>query len=215
MGASVETIMASMRAESIPAGWSGRWRVEKMAVEKPFLSTHEGKPVTVQPGLYTFLRVLTDATLYHNPPGEVVMEDSLHELRTHLGFALRARGDVLVTGLGLGCVVRGLLANPGVKSVTCIERSEDVIRLVAPHMPAERLEIIHADALVWTERTVRIFDCAWHDLWTSRESGEPTLDIWHARLMVNLYGKVRRQGAWSFDRDARRLFTCRGLRWIG
>jgi hypothetical protein len=36
------------------------------------------------------------------------MNDFPQELKKHLDFVLRARGRVLVTGLGLGCVVRGL-----------------------------------------------------------------------------------------------------------
>jgi len=208
-------ILDAMPAGSIPAGWSGRWFVEKIQIKTRLLTAHDGRAVMVQPGAYTFLKVLTDETLYHNPPGEVVMEDSLPELRTHLGFAMRASGRVLVTGLGLGCVVRGLLANPAVERVTVIEKSGDVLKLVAPHMPADRLEIIQADALEWTAKNRERYDCAWHDLFTDRSAGEPALDVWHARLMVNCRDTVPFQGAWSFDRAMKRLMTRHGLRWIG
>jgi spermidine synthase len=120
---------------------------------------------------------------------------------------LRAKGRILVTGLGLGCVVRGLLANPAVEHVTCIEKSPDVMKLVAPYMPRDRLTIIQADALEWAKFNEDHFDYAWHDLWTDRDKGEPHLDLWHTRLMFDLIDCVEYQGAWSYDRAAKRLMN--------
>jgi hypothetical protein len=68
---------------------------------------------------YTLLYRLTPGTL-HRPPGDVVMEDSTQELARHMPIWLNAR-RVLITGLGLGCVVRGLLANPAVDHVDVVE----------------------------------------------------------------------------------------------
>ena len=211
----VSAALEAMRAESVPEGWSGLWLVKKLEISGPTLSERHGKPVLVQPGVYTFLHRLTDGTLHHEPPGVTVMEDTRCELVTHLDFVLRARGKVLVTGLGLGCVVRGLLANPAVEHVTCIENSPDVLRLVGPYMPKERLTIIQADALEWTALNTEKFDCAWHDLWTDRAAGEPLLDFWHVRLIMNCRRTVKQQGAWGFDRLLRRRLGKYGIQWIG
>jgi len=208
-------LLASMKADSIPAGFSGLWFITKANLTESMSSVRHGTPVTVPPGTYTFLYRLTDATLYCDPPGEVVMEDTPFELQTHLGFVLAARGRVLVTGLGLGCVVRGLLANPNVEHITCIENSKDVIRLVGFHMPYERLTILEADALEWTANNKEVFDCAWHDLWTDRSNGEPHLDHWHARLLMNCRATVRQQGAWAMDKQIKRSLVKRGFRWMG
>lgn len=208
-------LLASMKADSVPAGWSDLWFIVKADITKPTPNVRHGKPVLVPPGKYTFLYRLTDATLYCDPPGEVVMEDTPFELQTHLGFVMQARGRVLVTGLGLGCVVRGLLANPAVARVTCIENSKDVLKLVAPHMWQDRLEIIEADALEWTAKNKERFDCAWHDLWTDRGSGEPHLDIWHASLLANCRNTVKQQGAWAFSRQAKKVLLKRNFHWIG
>lgn len=207
--------LAAMSADAIPAGWSNLWYIAKMTLRDPSPSVRHKKPVVVPPGTYTFLYRLTDATLYADPPGEVVMEDTPFELQTHLGFVMRARGRVLVTGLGLGCVIRGLQANPHVEHVTCIEDSDDVLKLVGPHMSKERLTIIQADALEWTAKNKETFDCAWHDLWTDRCNGEPHLDHWHARLLVNCRKTVKRQGAWAFDRQIRKRLVKRGFQWMG
>jgi len=207
--------LAAMKADAIPMGWSDLWYIVKSNFTDPTPSIRHKKPVVVPPGTYTFLYRLTDATLYCDPPGEVVMEDTPFELQTHLGFIMQARGRVLVTGLGLGCVVRGLLANPDVQHVTCIEDSEDVLKLVGPHMPKERLTILEADALEWTAKNTEPFDCAWHDLWTDRGNGEPHLDHWHARLLMNCWKTVQRQGAWAFDRQIKKRMIQRGFPWIG
>lgn len=129
---------------------------------------------------------------------------------------LMARGRVLVSGLGLGCVVRGLLANPKVCHVTCVENSPDVLKLVGPHLPADRLTIVEADALEWTCEALPLlttrYDFAWHDIWTDRAAGEPHLDLWHTRLLCNCADYVTFQGAWSYDRVAKRLLKRRGKR---
>lgn len=208
-------LLAAMKADQVPAGWSNLWYIVKTDLPEPMQNVRHGKPVLLPAGTYTFLYRLTDATLYCTPPGEVVMEDTPFELRTHLGFVLHAAGRVLVTGLGLGCVIRGLLANPQVEHITCIENSEDVIKLVGPYMPQERLTIIQADALEWTRDSKEKFDCAWHDLWTNKEKGEPHLDLWHAKLFINCQKTVKKQGAWAFDRRIRRLMIERGFHWIG
>lgn len=202
-------ILTAARADSIPEGWSGLWYIRKGHVPPGHISIWEGNPVSVPAGTYTHLFRVTDETLYYTPPGLVVMEDTPFELSTHLDFMLKASGRVLVTGLGLGCVVRGLLANPAVKHVTCIERSTDVLKLVAPHMPKSRLTIVQADALEWSQTNSQEFDCAWHDLWTNREDGEPHLDYWHTRLMIDCSKHVKRQGAWRMARTVKRLLSKR------
>lgn len=143
------------------------------------------------------------------------MEDTHFELQTHLDFVMRACGSVLVSGLGLGCVVRGLLTNPNVHHVTCIENSRDVLKLVAPHMPKDRLTIVEADALEWTAKNNERFDFAWHDLWTDRDNGEPPLDHWHAQLLMNCRGTASVQGAWSFDRNIKKSLVRRGFQIVG
>lgn len=208
-------VLEAMKAGSIPEGLAGLWYIMKLDIADDRLSTRHGKAVLLPAGKYTFLYRLTDATLHHDPPGEVVMEDTPFELQTHLGFVMNAHGRVLVTGLGLGCVVRGLLQNPDVQHITCIENSKDVLQLVAPHMPTDRLTIIEADALKWTAENKEPFDCAWHDLWTDREKGEPHLDRWHAKLFANCRRTVKRQGAWAFDRLAKKILLRRGFQWMG
>jgi spermidine synthase len=82
-------------------------------------------------------------------------------------------------------------------------------------MPKERITIIEADALEWTANNKESFDCAWHDLWTDRGAGEPHLDLWHMRMMINCRATVKRQGAWAFAREVKQRMLKRGFQWIG
>lgn len=206
--------LAAAKADAIPEGKSGLWYVQKVPLARDTMvphSTDEPKRYEKLPaGNYTQLRRLTWAEVHIG--GECVMLDTPGELGKHLDFMLRARGRVLITGLGLGCVARGTLANPAVTSVTIIERDPHVLHLVRPHMPIDsRLEIIQADALTWTKNTTETFDCAWHDLWTSADDGEPELQLWHCELIKAMSDRVAFQGAWQFPRWIRRRFRDRGI----
>ena len=201
-------LMAAARADSIPEGSAGLWYIRRDTFEKKMLVTHCGKVKGIEPGTYTRLHCYTDSTLHNQ--GECVMTDDPQELVTHLDFMLRAKGDVLIVGLGLGCVIRGCLANPNVRSVTCIEKSRDVLKLVQPHMPKDRLTIIHADALVWCEQTDLKYDCAWTDIWTDTDRGEDHLAVAHQNIMISLIDKVGFQGAWQFPRYVRRILRNHG-----
>jgi hypothetical protein len=82
-------------------------------------------------------------------------------------------------------------------------------------MPIDRLTIIKADALKWTATNTEHFDCAWHDIWTNVDAGQPHLDVWHAKLFQNCRGVVKRQGAWAFDRACKRIMIEHGFPWLG
>lgn len=207
-------ILTAARADSIPAGESGPWSVRKWdtanypklhADDGRMVALQQGKLIKVKPGNYTSLMRVTLATMHKDQGGECVMTDTENELETHLDFMLHAHGRVLKTGLGLGCVVRGLLVNPAVRFVVVIERDADVLRLVAPHMPRDRVSIVHADALEWCERNKGTFDCAWHDIWSDEDKGEPDLAISHQSLLLAMRKKVKTQGAWAFPRPIRRI----------
>jgi len=202
-----QKLLESAKATQIPEGESGLWRVKKLRLNGAVNVTRHGKAVCLGPGVFTQLFRYTSAQPFETGLGECVMEDSIYELRTHLHFMLKAFGDVLITGLGLGCVVRGTLANPAVKSVTVIERDADVLKLVQPHMPAA-VRIIHADAWEWILDSEEQFDCAWHDLWNDTDAGEPHLAIIHQKVIHASLNRVTGfQGAWAWPRQYRKIYA--------
>jgi hypothetical protein len=151
---------------------------------------------------YTLLYHTSLKTMHISDEGEVVMEDSAKELRRHLPIWMTASGRILVTGLGLGCVVRGLLANQRVEHVTAVEIDRRILDLVGPEFePDPRMRLIHGDALQ-VEFGSEKFNYAWHDLWTD---GDRSLQVLHAQLMAKFKRNAVRQGAWGLPRLMRRL----------
>jgi spermidine synthase len=74
------------------------------------------------------------------------MADSEPEMRDHYEAVARARGRVLINGLGLGMVLSAILAKPDVEHVTVVEVEPDVIALVGPHYACDRLQIVCTSA---------------------------------------------------------------------
>lgn len=138
--------------------------------------------------------------------GDVVMEDSFTELSRHLPIWMAAHGRVLITGLGLGCVVRGLLASPDVEHVDVVEIDRWIIDTIGAEFTADpRVAIHHGDALKL--KLDGRWDFAWHDLW--RDDDQLQLD--HANLLLDYGHRVGRQGAWAFPRQFARLMGKRLL----
>jgi hypothetical protein len=151
---------------------------------------------------YTVLRRISIATIHVDELGVVVMEDSKPELSRHLPIWMNAGGRVLVTGLGLGCVVRGLLASPDVEAIDVVELDKSIIRVVGPEFYGNpKVTIHHGDALSWRPPTGARWDYAWHDLWVEGEG----LQLLHAQLFVKFREWCQQQGAWAFPREFARI----------
>ncbi len=138
------------------------------------------------------------------------MTDLYDEWWTQRHAIERARtvgGSVLITGLGLGMVVEGMLASAApapVSSVTVLEQSGDVIGLVAPHLQAEfgdRLTIVQADAFTWQPGESERFDTVWHDIWPDPDAHHVDADVEKLRQHHRPWSDW--QGFWPIDyRDA-------------
>lgn len=206
----IPDILAAMRADSIRAERLGRWSIRKTNISaeqaaRSRIVEAEGKGKRVPAGQYTFLYCKTEPDGIR---GEVVMNDFASELKKHLEFILVARGRVLVTGLGLGCVVRGLLKHGRADEIHIVEREADVIGLCGKSVADSRVVIHHADALKWIPD--RRFDFAWHDLWSDPLRKEQHLQRLHSRLIVRLVKRdlAEYQGAWAMPR-----WFFRGRKW--
>lgn len=145
---------------------------------------------------------MDESNMHISRPQDVVMEDSQRELSRHLPIWLKACGRVLITGLGLGCVVRGLLANPDVDHVDVVEQDADILRVIGAEFADPRVTLHHGDA-----QTIDLegrWDYAWHDLWTSAGGYELTLQ--HAKLLHRFRDRCGPQGAWAFPRFMKRAW---------
>jgi hypothetical protein len=149
-------------------------------------------------------------------PLDVVMEDSPRELRKHLPIWMNAKGRVFITGLGLGCVVRGLLASSAVTHVDVVEIDADILRIIdAEFVGNPRVALHRGDALTFRFPDEVRFDFAWHDLWMDEGDGDNQLQTSHAKLIANYADRIPRQGAWAFPRFAKKLAVNSGIDYLG
>lgn len=114
----------------------------------------------VSPGMYARLRV----------NGRLMMTDTRMEHMTNYKFVRRARGNVLVAGLGLGMILHPVLEDEEVTSVTVIEKYADVIALVGPTVKHSKLTIIHADVYEWKPAKGTKFDTIYFDIWAEQST---------------------------------------------
>jgi len=132
--------------------------------------------------------------------GEIVMEDTPRELRRHLPILLAAERRVLVSGLGLGCVVRGLLAVRRVTHIDVIEIDASILAHVGKEFIGNpRIALHHGDALTVAWPGGSHWEFAWHDVW----SEERHLAVVHAELLARYSQWCDRQGAWQLPRAVR------------
>lgn len=193
--------------DTVPSGQLGPWCIKRRSVDPKIADSALVRDQMGYRGDHTVL-LRVDApvpapsweNLHREWEGEIVMEDCLQELRRHLPILLKARGRVLVSGLGLGCVVRGLLSKPEVEHVDCVEIDTDIIRMVGRSFTFERLTIHEGDAerIEWPEGAR--WDYAWHDV----HSMDEALPLVHARLIYRYMDRCEHQGAWQLPRYMRR-----------
>src|SRR5215204_6390405 len=98
--------------------------------------------------------------------GSVLMTDNPIELLGQAPFIHKAKGDVLIGCLGLGVVAEFLANKKTVKNITVVERSDEIIKLVQPHINP-RINIVHADLFDYLEKVERLsWSSAWFDIWS-------------------------------------------------
>ncbi len=175
----------------IPDGKSGDWSVETFTVSEGDANLHNMRCAInhrthrrIEPGTYK--------KLVRN--GTIVMSNTPAEILDHVWFARWAKGAVLVNGLGLGVVLEMLLERPEVYHVTVIEKSKDVIRLVAPFYESNpKVTIVNADAFTYKPEKGRVYGAVWHDIWDYITSDNlPEMHKLHRK-----YGRrTKSQGSW-------------------
>jgi len=144
---------------NVPNGVSGDWSVETFDVKQDELSERMsmmkyGRGVPSG----TYKKLMRNNT--------VVMSNTPDEIRDFMGFVRKAEGSVLVNGLGIGVLLKALLDKKEITKITVIEKSEDVINLVAStYLKDDRVDIINADAFEYKPPKGERYNAVWHDIW--------------------------------------------------
>lgn len=129
------------------------------------------------------------------------MSDTPDERRDHAGVLWRAKGEVLIGGLGLGMVALGCALRPEVTRVTVLEIHPEVAALVELHLWAAMLEqgvdpgklvVERADVFAWKPPANTRYQCIWMDIW-------PTLctdDLAEHGKVKRRFGRYLADGGW-------------------
>ena len=129
-----------------------------------------------------------------------------NEIETMKPYINKARGNVLVLGLGMGYVPFMLSLKNCIKSITIIERDQEIINLfnelIYPSFPnKEKIRIVKGDAVECARKAQKeaTHDYVFADLWHDPEDGLPLfvslkrinkdIDCW---LEVSMYALLRR-----------------------
>jgi hypothetical protein len=147
--------------------------------------------------------------LCHEDRG-VVMSNEPFEVEEAAEFVAGCFGSVLVLGLGLGMVVRMLLANPKVTRIDIVESEASVIGLVAGSLIGATINIHQANA--YSEHTPNQlfrgmrspFDHAWLDIFDTIDARSyiqrvRAAELWNPHTF--------RLGVWGFDRSRKRYLA--------
>ena len=149
---------------SVPDGKSGDWKVETFIVSKKDAEFHNMRAAFSPGG--RFIEEGTYKKLCYKD--RIVMSNTPAEISDHLHFIFKAKESktILINGLGLGVCLAAVLESDIPDSITVIEKSEDVINLVAPTFKSDnRVNIIHDDAFIYKPPKGIRYNAVWHDIW--------------------------------------------------
>ena len=126
-----------------------------------------------------------------------------NEIETMKPYINKAKGNVLVLGLGMGYVPFMMALKPEVKNITIIEKDPEIIGLfnclILPSFKnKEKIKIVEDDAINFVKKNNK-FDFIFADLWHSPEDGlslfvqlkriNKNIDCW---LEESMYALLRR-----------------------
>jgi hypothetical protein len=170
----------------LPDMSKGDWKVEKFVVDCMDCSAFQHRRAVPVGEKYTRLERGTVLVMSDTPAERLECFEAYH----------RAEGICLVNGLGLGMLLKNMLAKTSVTEITVVEISQDLIDLISPYYTDTRLTYVCADALTYNPPKGKRYNMVWHDIWD---------DICSDNLedMAKLHRKYGRicdwQGSWMKD----------------
>lgn len=108
----------------------------------------------VQPGTFKVLK----------ENGSIWMSNTLMEVKTHQEAIKKAKGKVLVAGLGLGMYLTAIKDKLEVEEIVVVEKSKDIISLTGKYFKDnKKIKIVNTD--IFKYQTKEKFDFIWLDIW--------------------------------------------------
>ena len=119
--------------------------------------------------------------------GELMMSDTAMERITNREIIQKARGRVLIAGLGLCLIVQSMLENEEITEIVVIEKYQDVVDLVQPIFKHSKLKVITADIFEHEMSKEEKFDCIYFDIWATISTDNlDEMKILHRKYRKNL-----------------------------
>ena len=145
---------------SVPEGVLGDYEIKKKTFEDDPMYTARMRISgrNYIPGTYTFL--YRGSTL--------VMSDTPDEKQDHIQAVIKAKGNCLIAGLGIGMVLNAVCLKEEVEHVDVVEISQEVIDLVSEYYDnkyPDKITFHCADILQWQPPKNIKYDMAWFDIW--------------------------------------------------
>jgi len=189
---------------NVPNGKSNDWIVDEFTVGENDISQQISMMKSgryVRGGTYKRLR-RGRTTVMSNTPDEI--RDFVCEFRG-------VRGKVLINGLGLGVTVKYLLDNPEVTEVIVIEKSKDVIDLVADtYRNDNRFSVINDDCFEYSPPKGETYNFVWHDIWDYITSD----NLEEMKKLHRKYGRrTKSQASWCRRNCERAKKKCGSRYW--
>jgi hypothetical protein len=197
-------------ADLIPEGESGRVKIEHMHIAKKD-SEFTALRAAVNPGRDEYIPEGTYVRLFVN--GDTMMTDTPMEKNSNRSVIIFAHGNVLIAGLGIGMILHPICAKEKVTSVTVIEKSADVIKLVGPSVP-KKVTVIQGDIFEWKPPKGTLYDTIYFDIWAgicednlkqmatlnrrfARCKAEGAyVDSWQRSKLLSMRSNRQRRGMW-------------------
>ena len=138
----------------------GDWRIETVEIPEDYARMRnvfiKNPLMKLEGGIYKQLINRIDG---------VVMSNTPMERKTHIEAINKAKGNVLVAGLGLGMYLQNIKDKEEVTSITVIEKSKEVIELIAKYFKdCQKIKIINEDIFNYTPDIK--FEFAFLDIWS-------------------------------------------------
>lgn len=140
---------------NIPDQTKGEWKIETYIVKEPQKTKIFNKNRYVPNGIYK--KLIRKNT--------IVMSNTPDELRDMYYIIKNAKGDILISGLGMGLLPLILKDKSEVRNITIIEISNNLIEMISPYLNHPKIKIIHGDIFEWKPQKSEKWDYIWHDIW--------------------------------------------------
>jgi hypothetical protein len=121
---------------------------------------------------------------------ELMMSDTRMERTSNYEFCYYAHGRVLIAGLGIGLILHNLrdkIQKGDITEILVIEKSQDVIDIVAPYfLDIPQIKIFQGDVFEWKPAPGEKFNTLYFDIWPT-----PTIDTDNLQEISKLHNKFK------------------------